>query len=77
MSRQNGHRGQSTGSIKSTRSTCPEIAANPALVLIGVTCSLLDLQLAAQAEAFEKEAGLLSYSTSGAFRYGGSDVQSD
>ncbi|MDR4509387.1 MAG: four helix bundle suffix domain-containing protein [Candidatus Brocadiaceae bacterium] len=54
---QNGHRGQSTGSTKSTRSTYPEIAANAALVLIAVACSLLDRQLAAQAEAFEKEGG--------------------
>jgi four helix bundle suffix protein len=54
---QNGHREQSTGSIKSTRSTYPEIVANAALVLIAVACSLLDRQLAAQAEAFEKEGG--------------------
>jgi len=48
---QNGHRGQST------RSTYPEIAANAALVLITVACGLLERQLAAQAEAFEKEGG--------------------
>ena len=58
-----GRRGQagvgagSTGSISSTESTYPEIAANAALVLIAVACSLLDRQLAAQAHAFEKEGG--------------------
>ena len=45
---------QSTGS---TKSTYPEITANTALVLITVACSLLDRQLIAQAEAFEKEGG--------------------
>lgn len=57
---QNGLGGQSIGSplsTKSTRSTYPEIAANAALVLITVACSLLDRQLSAQAEAFEKEGG--------------------
>jgi len=58
-----GRRGQagvgagSTGSISSTESTYPEVAANAALVLIAVACSLLDRQLAAQAQAFEKEGG--------------------
>jgi four helix bundle suffix protein len=52
-----GQRGQSTVSKKSTRSTYPEIAANAVLVLIAVACSLLDRQLASQAEAFEKEGG--------------------
>ena len=47
----------STGSIASTPSTYPEIAANAALVLIAVACSLLDRQLAAQATAFEQEGG--------------------
>lgn len=59
----------STGSTESTLSTksmastdpasptYPEIAANAALALIAVACSLLDRQLAAQAEAFEKEGG--------------------
>lgn len=47
----------STGSTVSTRSTYPEIAANSALALIAVACSLLDRQLAAQAQAFEKEGG--------------------
>ena len=52
-----GLRGQSTGSTKSTQSNYAEISANAALVLIAVACSLLDRQLAAQAEVFEKEGG--------------------
>jgi four helix bundle suffix protein len=52
--RQSGHDGPS---IESTKSTYPGIAANAALVLIAVACSLLDRQIAAQAEAFEKEGG--------------------
>jgi four helix bundle suffix protein len=49
----------SSVSSPSTASTAsyPEIAANGALVLIAVACSLLDRQLAAQATAFEKEGG--------------------
>jgi len=47
----------STESTLSTSSTYPEIAANAALTLIAVACSLLDRQLAAQAQAFEKEGG--------------------
>jgi four helix bundle suffix protein len=47
----------STSSTKSTVSTFPEIAANAALVLLAVACSLLDRQLAAQAAAFETEGG--------------------
>jgi four helix bundle suffix protein len=35
----------------------PEIAANAALTLLAVACSLLDRQLAAQAEAFQREGG--------------------
>jgi four helix bundle suffix protein len=35
----------------------PEIAANAALTLIGVTCALLDRQLAALAQAFAEEGG--------------------
>ena len=35
----------------------PELAANAALVLLAVACSLLDRQLAAQAKAFETEGG--------------------
>jgi four helix bundle suffix protein len=56
----NGHDGQehlSTSSIKSTPPTFPELAANAALVLLAVACSLLDRQLAAQAKAFEAEGG--------------------
>jgi four helix bundle suffix protein len=44
-------------STVSTPSTYPEIAANGALALITVACSLLDRQLAAQAAAFEREGG--------------------
>ena len=44
-------------SISSTPSTYPEIAANAALVLIGVACALLDRQIAAQAAAFTAEGG--------------------
>jgi four helix bundle suffix protein len=56
---QSGPHGQkpSTSSTKSTQSTYPELAANAALVLLAVSCSLLDRQLAAQAKAFETEGG--------------------
>jgi four helix bundle suffix protein len=58
---QHGQHGQtgrvSTESTSSTPSTYPEIAANAALLLIAVACSLLDRQLAAQATAFEEEGG--------------------
>jgi four helix bundle suffix protein len=58
---QNGRHGRnlaSTGSTSSTPSTTyPEIAANAALILIAVACSLLDRQIAAQSDAFEKEGG--------------------
>lgn len=37
--------------------TYREIAANAALTLIAVACSLLDRQIAAQARAFENEGG--------------------
>ncbi len=47
----------STSSTMSTSSSIPEIAANAALVLIAVACSLLDRQLAAQAAVFENEGG--------------------
>lgn len=59
----NGQVEKSASSTKSTQSTgfptstFPEIAANAALVLIAVACSLLDRQLAAQAAAFEKDGG--------------------
>jgi hypothetical protein len=51
---------RSTKSTKSTPSTYPELAANAALVLIAVACSLLDRQLAALATAFEHEVALPS-----------------
>nr|MBA3722939.1 four helix bundle protein [Parachlamydiaceae bacterium] len=35
----------------------PEIAANGALVLLSVTCNLLNRQITAQAEAFQNEGG--------------------
>lgn len=60
---QNGPDGQpkrnapSIKSIKSIPSTYPEIAANAALVLIGVACALLDRQIEAQAAAFTEEGG--------------------
>jgi four helix bundle suffix protein len=56
---QSGPHGQkpSTSSTKSTQSTYPELAANAALVLLAVSCSLLDRQLASQATAFETEGG--------------------
>lgn len=46
---------KSTGSTPSTKYS--EIAANAALVLITVACSLLDRQIKAQAQAFEIEGG--------------------
>lgn len=48
---------QSIQSISSIPATYPEITANAVLVLIGVTCSLLDRQLTAQGEAFKHEGG--------------------
>ncbi len=53
---QSGPRGQKP-STPSTKSTFPELAANAALVLLAVSCSLLDRQLAAQAKTFETEGG--------------------
>ncbi len=49
----------STPSISSSPPppTYPELAANAALTLITVACSLLDRQLAAQAAAFESQGG--------------------
>jgi four helix bundle suffix protein len=60
--RRSGQSGQEQPSAASTRFTAstpayPEIAANAALVLLAVACSLLDRQLAAQAKAFETEGG--------------------
>jgi len=54
---QNRKRGPSIESTTPTRSAYPEIAANAALALIAVACSLLDRQLAAQSKAFEREGG--------------------
>jgi four helix bundle suffix protein len=47
----------SRSSIKSMKWRYAEVAANAMLVLIGVTVSLLDRQIAAQAKAFEREGG--------------------
>ena len=44
-------------SILSSRSTYPELAANAALVLIGVACALLSRQIAALEKAFVEEGG--------------------
>ena len=44
-------------SMPSSKSTYSEIAANAALVLIGVACALLDRQIEAQAAAFTEEGG--------------------
>jgi len=49
--------GQKHQATKFTAPTYPELAANAALVLLAVACSLLDRQLAAQAKAFETEGG--------------------
>ena len=48
---------RSTKSTASIKSTYPEIAANGALTLIVVACSLLDRQIAAQEKAFVHEGG--------------------
>ena len=50
--------GSSMRSILSSQSTFSEIAANAALVLIGVACALLDRQIEALARAFTEEGGL-------------------
>ena len=57
LSGQSGQKQSSTTSTKSKQSTFPELAANAALALLAVSCSLLDRQLAAQAAAFENEGG--------------------
>lgn len=54
---QNGLKQSTTPSTKSAMPTYPEIAANAALVLLAVACSLLDRQITAQAKAFETEGG--------------------
>lgn len=43
--------------VKKQRGALPVIAANGVLVLLSVTCVLLDRQLAAQARAFQEEGG--------------------
>jgi four helix bundle suffix protein len=43
--------------MKSTPPIHPEVSANAALVLIGVACSLLDRQINALAQAFERKGG--------------------
>ncbi len=48
---------ESTESIRSMKSTYPELAANAALILLGVACTLLDRQLATLATAFTEEGG--------------------
>ena len=50
-------RAVSKRSMQSIKSSFAEIAANAALVLIGVACALLDRQILAQAEAFVEEGG--------------------
>ena len=58
LNRQDGPDGQNPGpSTKSIPSTPAEIAANAALVLLGVACALLDRQIEAQAAAFIGEGG--------------------
>ncbi len=52
-----GHEQPSTSSTPSTRAFYPEISANAALVLINVACSLLDRQIAAQANDFQEQGG--------------------
>lgn len=52
-----GSGGPGQRTAPSNRSTYPEIAANAALVLIGVACALLDRQIKAQAAAFTEEGG--------------------
>lgn len=54
---QNGLGRKSTLSMMSTSSIYSEIAANGALALIAVACSLLDRQLAVQAKTFQQEGG--------------------
>lgn len=49
--------GQKKRTASNRKTTYPEIAANAALVLIGVACTLLDRQIAAQAKSFEEEGG--------------------
>lgn len=52
-----GQERSSTVTMPATPPSFPELAANAALVLLAVACSLLDRQLAALARAFETEGG--------------------
>lgn len=52
-----GRGGQSGRGGQKELTTYPELAANAALVLLAVACSLLDRQLVTQAAAFEAEGG--------------------
>ena len=52
-----GSRSSTWSSTPSRMSTYPEIAANGALALIAVACSLLDRQMAAQERAFLEQGG--------------------
>lgn len=57
-----GQRNRKTESLSVVESHCPslkssELVANAALSLLNLCCYLLDRQLAAQAEAFEREGG--------------------
>jgi four helix bundle suffix protein len=52
-----GLSGRGGSSMPSTKSTYPEIAANGALALLAVACSLLDRQLASLEKAFLEEGG--------------------
>ncbi len=54
---QDGRRSLSNTSMLSIKSSYAEIAANAALVLIGVACSLLDRQIATLAKTFTQEGG--------------------
>jgi len=54
---QNGRHGHNGQGRPARPAAYPEIAANGALALIAVACSLLDRQLAALAAAFEREGG--------------------
>ncbi|GAB4166620.1 MAG: hypothetical protein Fur0032_04100 [Terrimicrobiaceae bacterium] len=57
MEQRDGPHGRNGPDGQPKRPSYPELAANAALVLIGVTSALLDRQIASQAAAFEKEGG--------------------
>jgi len=54
---QGGQSGQSGQRGQKAQQPYPELAANAALVLLAVACSLLDRQIVSQAKAFETEGG--------------------